>query len=24
VMAWWWSSRAPRIPARFIAEGGQP
>jgi hypothetical protein len=23
VMAWWWSSRAPRIPARFIAEGGQ-
>jgi ABC-2 type transport system permease protein len=23
VMAWWWTSRAPRIPARFIAEGGQ-
>jgi ABC-2 type transport system permease protein len=23
VMAWWWTSRAPRLPARFI-EGGQP
>jgi len=24
VMAWWWTCRAPRIPARFIEEGGQP
>jgi ABC-2 type transport system permease protein len=23
MMAWWWTSRAPRVPARFI-EGGQP
>jgi ABC-2 type transport system permease protein len=23
VMAWWWTSRPPRLPARFI-EGGQP
>jgi ABC-type transport system involved in multi-copper enzyme maturation permease subunit len=22
--AWWWSSRSPRIPPRFIEEGGQP
>ena len=24
VAAWWWTSRPPRIPARFIEEGGQP
>jgi ABC-type transport system involved in multi-copper enzyme maturation permease subunit len=24
IVAWWWSSRAPRIPPRFIQEGGQP
>jgi ABC-2 type transport system permease protein len=24
VLAWWWTSLPPRIPARFIEEGGQP